>query len=231
MHTPDTEKKDATAETNGSPTNGDGHLPKVIIDDSVATEAAAAATGSAPEATGTSPDASSASAETADAGTTSSSPEPTVPMEAVPPADPASNVPDLTVSTVATSGARVGDQAAPSGKGADDDEPIELPLRNRGFKKAGIFAGLAAGMGALVLAAYLLIGATSSTRGGSASPEAPAAPPPVAAPSVGTLPEVRVPAPRLIDAHNCRAGQYRIEGTQLVFTNCATVTLHEPTAP
>jgi hypothetical protein len=88
--------------------------------------------------------------------------------------------------------------------------------------KYGLAAAAILGVIALFGVGYAVVRNSSATTPTVVVPaSAPAAP-------VSTLPEVRTPAPRLIDATGCRRGQYRIEGNQLVFTNCATLELSEP---
>ena len=109
------------------------------------------------------------------------------------------------------------------GETVDDDEP-QLPVKGGKWLTNGLIVAAILGVIALFGVAFVVVRNTAS----SPAVVVPSAPVPAA--PLSTLPEVRTPAPRLIDASGCRRGQYRIEGNQLVFTNCATLELAEPPA-
>lgn len=117
---------------------------------------------------------------------------------------------------------------ADNGADAGKDEEDKLPVNDGKGLKYGLVAAAILGVIALFGVAFVVARNSVSSPApqiavpttGAASPGAP----------VPTLPEVRTPAPRLIDATGCRRGQYRVEGNQLVFTNCATLELAEPPA-
>ncbi len=114
---------------------------------------------------------------------------------------------------------------ADNGADAGKDDEDKLPTNDGKGLKYGLM--VAAILGVIGLFGIAFVVARNSV--GPATSVAPPATAPAPADPL-PLPEVRTPAPRLIDATGCRAGQYRVEGNQLVFTNCATLQLAEPTA-
>lgn len=154
-------------------------------------------------------------------------------VDGAPVTDDAGKTAEIPVQPAAAAAGNPGDGGAtqPGASDKDDDEP-QLPVGSGKGLKYGLIAAAVLGVIALFAVAFAVVRNNATTSSSptvavpSPSPAVPAAP---VAP-LSTLPEVRTPAPRLIDASGCRRGQYRIEGNQLVFTNCATLELAEPPA-
>ncbi|HSD12023.1 MAG TPA: hypothetical protein VLC10_00555 [Patescibacteria group bacterium] len=142
---------------------------------------------------------------------------PQPPLEAT-----AGPVGDATAQTASTTAPTAN---ADTGADAGRDEEDKLPTNDGKGLKYGLMAAAILGVIALFGIAFVV---ARNSVGPATSVTAPATAPAPAAPL--PLPEVRTPAPRLIDATGCRPGQYRVEGNQLVFTNCATLQLAEPPA-
>jgi hypothetical protein len=167
------------------------------------------------------------------------------PAGTVPKTEPMEQQPDLTSTSSASSAPANEPVQAPSvdasattasapagapagGNSAADDEEPQVPLKTGKYAKIGLVAAAVAGVAGLFLVAFLLL------KGGEGG-QAPVVvvPPRSTSASAGTapaatLPEVRTPAPRRIDATGCTRGQWSIEGNELVFRNCAQLELAEP---
>ncbi len=208
MKTPQTDTA-ATGTTNDSSANGKAELPSVIVDPAVMADGANAGT---PKVEKTEempqpPVAANAAADLADAGTTGNG-----------------DASAQTAQTPAGAPTATADNGADAGK----DEEDKLPVNDGKGLKYGLMA--AAILGVIGLFAIAFVVARNSVPAPAPSIAVPAQGAPSPAGPLPTLPEVRTPAPRLIDATGCRPGQYRVEGNQLVFTNCATLQLAEPPA-
>ncbi|MEY4744146.1 MAG: hypothetical protein RL272_91 [Candidatus Parcubacteria bacterium] len=190
-------------------------LPKVIVAPELLAEGAAASDPKVEKAEGTQLPAAEGATTDAAAGAAGD----TV-------ADTGSGIRDTVVDQqppAAQTQTASADNGADAGKGDEEDD---LPVNDGRVLKYGLMAAAILGVIALFGVAFVV---ARNSVGTPASATAPASAPATAAGPL-PLPEVRTPAPRLIDATGCRRGQYRVEGNQLVFTNCATLELAEPPA-
>lgn len=208
--TPDT---DTAGTKNDSTANGKGDLPSVIVDPAVMADGATGDTTKVEK-------------------TEEMTQPPVLEGAAANDAAAAGTTGDATAQA-ATAGAPTAPSAAPTASadnGADTgkDEEDKLPINDGRGLKYGLMAAAILGVIGLFGVAFVVARNSVSAPAPSISVPASGATSPGA--PVPTLPEVRTPAPRLIDATGCRRGQYRVEGNQLVFTNCATLELAEPAA-
>lgn len=200
MSTQQNDTVSTSTESNPADANGKSE-PTVIVEQSVLDEAAAAA-----------------------AGTTGSEPTDTAKVEKT----EAMPIPPIAASAPAPDAA-VPPPAAPAAGKVDDDEDAKVPLNDGRNLKIGLGVLALLAVAGLFLVGFLVLrNSGASTAPTVVIPAAPAAAGASEPAPAATLPEVRTPAPRLIDATGCRRNQYRIEGNQLVFTNCATLELAEP---
>jgi len=125
------------------------------------------------------------------------------------------------------SGSAGGNAAPPPADKAGEGDDDPLPINDGKTLKYGLAAAAVLGVIALFGVGFMVVRNSAPATTPTVVLPAPASAP-GASPTVPTLPEVRTPAPRIIDATGCRRGQYRLEGNQLVFTNCATLELSEP---
>jgi hypothetical protein len=129
--------------------------------------------------------------------------------------------------------------APPPGGNAEEEEPEDkLPIRGNKTATYAILGAvaIAALIGLSVLLTNLVRdgGSGSSTAGTTTAPTprvtapVPSSLPAPAPAGSQVLPEVRIPAPRGIDASRCTRDQWSIVGDRLVFRNCATLELATP---
>lgn len=207
--TPDT---DAAGTKNDSTANGKGELPSVIVDPAILADGA--------------------KNDTPKVEKTEEMPQQPLNEGAATDAAAAGNAGDATAQG-ATADASNGSAAAPTASadnGADTgkDDEDKLPVNDGKGLKYGLMA--AAILGVIGLFAVAFVVARNSVSAPAPSIAVPASGATSPGAPLPTLPEVRTPAPRLIDATGCRPGQYHVDGNQLVFTNCATLELAAPPA-